>query len=258
MAFASRLALALLISGQAMLAQDRPTFEVASIKRDIGAAYPVRLKPGGRLEVKGLTLSDLIQFAYGIVDAQVIGGPDWIRRDRFEITAKAAEPDAPESQFRLMMQSLLEDRFKLVMHSEQREMPVQEIVLHRVDGRVGPRLVQIASQDECLSAIQNLPKFEHLAGAQYVSLNPQCGSASRILGRLIYDVLKTVPVDKTGLTGIWAIGLAFAPDRYANVLDPSIPSFTTALQDQLGLRLRSTRASVDVQTIQSVEQPTPN
>jgi uncharacterized protein (TIGR03435 family) len=80
----------------------------------------------------------VIQFAYGVRDFQLLDGPDWIKpdwfkKDRYDISAKA-ELDAPADQIRLMLQSLLEDRFRLVVRTGHREMPIHEVVLDRATG----------------------------------------------------------------------------------------------------------------------------
>ena len=104
--------------------QPRPRFEVASIKRNesrrMSDALVPRVLAGGQLRAGNASVEQLLWFAYDWKAYRIVGGADWVRQDQFDITAKA-EDDAPADQIKLMVQSLLEDRFKLVMHIEQRE-----------------------------------------------------------------------------------------------------------------------------------------
>ena len=116
----------------------RPTFEVASIKR-IDTLPTIRFRPppairGGTVTLLAYNLTLLIQMAYGVRAFQVVGGPDWVRSDLFEVQARAAgEPS--RADVLLMLQSLLEDRFGLTLRKEQRDMRFFAMVLARSDGK---------------------------------------------------------------------------------------------------------------------------
>src|SRR5687768_11678847 len=122
----------------------RPTFEVASIKKlnqpvtSQGFSFtpPIR---GGTVTLQNRTVASLIQFAYSLRDFQVVGGPEWIKKDLFEVYAKSVGEPA-RADVLLMLQSLLEDRFRLVTHKEQRDMRFFAMVPARSDGRLGPYL----------------------------------------------------------------------------------------------------------------------
>src|SRR6185503_3898470 len=122
---------------------------------------------------------------------------------------------------------------------------------------VGPRLVKVTSDapDACRNTL--LPPRSDPPGALSVR---SCGNPAEIIGRTNFLVFRALTVDKTGLTGVWAVSLFFAPEgeltRRGGTVDPNLPSFSTAIQEQLFLRLRSTRALMDVLVIQSVERPT--
>jgi uncharacterized protein (TIGR03435 family) len=246
--------------------QPAPRFEVASIKRTdsqmpSGAPIP-RAQPGGRFRADIATVVALVWFAYGWRNDFVVGGPDWVRKDRFEISAKA-ENDAPAAEVKLMVQSLLKDRFKLVTHIEQREMRFQAIIRARPNGPLGPDLVSI---DECSATAVNklrreFPEKYPTPGGGMVG-----GCSSMGLGDLatLLSIGGTPVIDATGLTGSFyytirsqlSLAAAFT-GRTANV-DPNLPALSTALDEQLGLKLESRRGPLDVLVIDSVQEPTPD
>src|SRR4051794_21886526 len=127
----------------AVYAQQQPQYEVATVKLSppvpLGTPLPINLGSvnNGTAMLKNATLSECLQFAYGIVSEAQIAGPDWIKsRDvRFDIVAKAP-PDTPRDQVRLMMQNLLTERLKLSLHHEPREMQFLALVV----SKNGPKL----------------------------------------------------------------------------------------------------------------------
>jgi uncharacterized protein (TIGR03435 family) len=119
---------------QANNAAPRPSFEVATIKPNTPDGGQMMItRPGGRLSVVGATLKMLVGAAYRVRDFQVIGGPNWINTDRFDIEAKAEQgANIRDGETGLlMMQSLLADRFQLKIHKETRELPLYELVVAR-------------------------------------------------------------------------------------------------------------------------------
>jgi uncharacterized protein (TIGR03435 family) len=140
----------LLAACVALSAQPR-AFDVASIKR---SAPDVRIsdfqmRPGGRLVVLGMTLRDLIRRAYGLAgierNDQVVGGPNWVRTDRFDVLAGTDADMPPDLEGRTqpmlaMLRTLLEDRFHLIAHTEKHETDIYALVLSRKDGSIGPAL----------------------------------------------------------------------------------------------------------------------
>ena len=134
----------------------KPAFEVASVTpqreavdpRNLRGAAP-RAAPGGVFSAARANVMSLVRFAYDLKSHQVSGGPDWLRRDMFQVDARAGF-DAPADQIKQMVQSLLEDRFKLVTHWEERTMDYFAVVVARSDGRLGPYLR--ALPDDCTAA----------------------------------------------------------------------------------------------------------
>src|SRR5678816_2784372 len=123
------------------------SFEVASVKTSnpntsspLGAIPMGGPAAGGRMAMQNLTLRLLIVMAYELQDFQITGGPAWQTADRFDISAKAENPNTSFAQMRPMLQNLLADRFKLKAHRETRELPIYALVLTRADGRLGPNI----------------------------------------------------------------------------------------------------------------------
>jgi uncharacterized protein (TIGR03435 family) len=236
----------------------RPTFEAASVKQNSTGRGPAAVQPGGRFVVTGTPLDQLILLAFDLTPVQLVGAPNWASTDRFDITATAGH-DARGDEIHLMLQSLLEDRFHLVLRKEQREMPIHEIVLARADGQVGKSLIHVPSEDECQTAVAKLPTRPAAGRGQAHVLG--CGPVSQ-LARAAFQVVQTAIVDKTGLTGTWYWSMYFdasmlpgTPDSQRVDADPNLPAFSTALEEQLGLKLRSTRGPVDVLVIDHIEHP---
>ena len=138
------------------LVSSAPSFEVASIKTTNGAQQSAAQnpQPGGRVTLTNRTLRFLVQFAYSLFesplhDLQIAGGPDWVDRDRFDITASclAIRRQETANLARLMWRTLLGERFQLKVHTESRQLPVYALVLARSDGTLGPGLRRRA--DNC-------------------------------------------------------------------------------------------------------------
>jgi uncharacterized protein (TIGR03435 family) len=130
--FAQILAVAVALVASGQTPANRPAFEVADIKpADPAAAMKggkPRLLPGGRAEIPGFTLKMLIAMSYGVQENTIVGAPKWAENTRFDIVAKAP-PNSDFPTLRLMLQSLLEDRFKLKFHHEDKSMPVFVLTL---------------------------------------------------------------------------------------------------------------------------------
>src|SRR4051812_34890068 len=138
-------ALIVLLGAALLGAQSLPKFDVASVKRNKPVEGPqytlTKIEAGGRLIATGAQLRTLISMAYQLKpdEAKLVTGlPDWAKSEAFDVEGKA-EGDSSREQLNLMLQSLLADRFKLVMHRETRQGPVYALVLAR-NGRTGPNL----------------------------------------------------------------------------------------------------------------------
>ncbi|MGH9241933.1 MAG: M56 family metallopeptidase [Vicinamibacterales bacterium] len=251
----------------------RQSFEVASVKPNKSGETSnfLQRRPGGNFAVGNMTLRGLIMFAYGIQGFQLVGAPDWVATERFDITARAAAdiPPTPMGQLSpeaLMLRSLLEDRFRLSAHRETRDLPIYALVLARADGRLGPRLRQTTS-DYCKKLFEAAGKAGNTPvppGGPVCGMRP-LGSDELAAGALPMNEFarflnvesgRTV-VDRTGLTGLWDFDLKWSRPNAPNP-DPDRPSIFTALQEQLGLRLDATTGPVEVLVIDRVEPLIPD
>lgn len=283
-------------------ANPNPVFEVASVKPNRSGAnnIGIGLQPGGRFTATNVPVVQLIRFAYGLQPFQIVGGPSWANSDRFDITAKAEGDVAPAplgaggppGPMQLMVRALLADRFKLVVHTETREMPIYNLVLARPDGRLGDRLKPSTLDCAALTAARRGGGPGARAGGPPPALTPgerpQCGmrmgpgnlSAGGMtitfFGNGLGPMLQRVVTDKTNLAGTFDIDLTWTPDVPQGALnapptpgappganapppiDPNGPTIFTAVQEQLGLKLEPARGPVDVLVIDSVQQPTPD
>jgi uncharacterized protein (TIGR03435 family) len=254
-----------------------PSFEVASIKvNKIGNEQSVSQnpQPGGRVTLTNRTLRFLVQFAYSsfespLHDFQVVGGPDWVDGDRFDIAAKMPGDPIPGVETanlaRMMLRTLLSERFKLVVRTEERELPVYALVLARPDGRLGPGLRPRA--DSCEGVVrQRLPEFKEpdikrdaalcgfLRGGKG-TLNYRGVSISSLLRPSALGGVDRIVIDQTRLQGLFDVDLTWAVDGGTSTEAPSI---FTAVQEQLGLRLQPTSARMQVVVIHDAQRPSPD
>jgi uncharacterized protein (TIGR03435 family) len=269
-----------------------PSFEVASIKPDHSGTNFVRM--GGpdvsRYVASNVSAKMLITFAYNMRDFQVSGGPGWMAADKFDIDAKVEDSLAGQMQklpraqqqdkMRLMVQSLLADRFKLTVSHDTKELPIYALVV----AKGGTKLKESAPPDAQTSAAP--PSAAPGPGGGFPT--PPRGGFMMSMGRggeatltskgapianlvnLLSQQVGRQIVDQTGLKGEYDISLQWtsdmgigggplpaAPDS-AGANDVGGTSIFTALQDQLGLRLESTKGPVDAIVIEHIEEPSEN
>jgi uncharacterized protein (TIGR03435 family) len=283
---ASRILVAVvLFSGALVAAEDSPlAFDVVSIK--LGEPGPGRGVPplfigesmcnagrGLRFSCPGVTLRGLVRLAFRTPDtpllmAQIIGAPDWAATSQFIIDARfVREPTASDIRLQLSMllRTLIEDRFKLKAHVERRPFPVYALVKARNDGTLG-RSIRVATTD-CPKLPDDAPPPPR---GMPTSSGPRCflgvfrngtitSGALTIEGlvRNLNELNMTdrIVVDRTGLTEKFDLDLHWAPD----ITQPSDdPPLSTALQEQLGLKLEPRTEPMDAVVIESVERPTAN
>jgi uncharacterized protein (TIGR03435 family) len=191
----------------------------------------------------------LLENAYGFKQSLIYGLPQWMNGMRFDVNAKVSEPDINalsklSNKERLaQLQPILEDRFKLHVHTETKEFPTYDLVL----AKGGAKLEKVSTAGNENTGI--ISKAGELIG-DAVTVE----GFAYILG---YQVQRPI-VDKTGLTGRYNFRLRWTPDGIENKDAMSGPSIFTALQEQLGLKLQPSRGPVKVLIIDHVEAPSSN
>jgi uncharacterized protein (TIGR03435 family) len=269
---ASRLAVVLVaaatLMGSAQSQPAAPGFEVASIKRNISSEPGgfIRVEEGVRFNATGVPLSFIIRQAYGVLETQVANQPDWLTSERYDIRGKA--PDGVEvfPNMAPLLRSLLQDRFGFQAHTEQRDLTTYDLVMARSGGRLGPKISR--ADFDCGARATATPPKAGPSGDPVCTITFGPGrilvrgfSIGRFAGGLVGQVQRMV-VDKTGLTGAWNFELLYTPDQPVRLNgaivppNPDAPSLFTAVQEQLGLKLESSRGPVDVLVIDRVNRPT--
>jgi uncharacterized protein (TIGR03435 family) len=269
-------------------------FEVASVKENRldDRRITFGMQPGGRFTATGVSLRELIRFAYGVQPSQIEGGPAWIDTVRFDVLAKAPEGTTivnagpgEVGTMNMMMRSLLATRFKLVVERPVKDAPIYELVMARADRKPGPNLKVTATDCAALFAARRgggpppalpQPGEPMNCGMMMAPNRFQAGGTQiRQLAQLLSQRVGRIVSDKTGLEGSYDFTLEFTPDPGPAggpgglgepppgapplpVADPNAPSIFTALQEQLGLKLESRRGPVEMLVIKSVEMPTPD
>ena len=265
-------------------AQQSPTFEVATVKpvKSADATNRISIQPGGRLTFTNITLKQLIGTSYqrfGFDSREVIGGPEWVDSDRWEVLAQAkgelVGPDGFPGPAFAMLRNLLAERFRLQVHDEKRERSVYLLEFSRPDRRLGTRLRP--STTDCVAImrdeVRGKPPAVEPGQMRPCSIGVPPGRlrASAVTVASLATVLGSFVgrpvVDRTGLDGVFDIELEFSPESRPGFLPPDPgaappagdgPSLFTALQEQLGLKLVSGRAPIDVLVIDRAERPTPD
>jgi uncharacterized protein (TIGR03435 family) len=221
------------------------TFEVASVKASYGRTIDghsyssIDTPSPGRLVAENSSLDELIRYAFQVKSYQLVG-PNWLNDDSecFDIVAKA-QLGTPEREIRAMMQTLLADRFKLAFHRETRQLPVLKLVV----GKNGPRLQAAAADGE-------RPGTSSAGGdvsAKHVFMSSFATWLSREMHRPV--------LDETGLKGRFDFTFKYATSG----TDDGRPPLSSALQEQLGLRLEGGRGAIETLVIDHVEKvPTEN
>jgi uncharacterized protein (TIGR03435 family) len=241
-----------------MAADADPSLEVATIKPSQpdrpGRAFLWR---GNRFTTFNTTLMALIGFAYDVQEKQVIGGQDWMNSEKFDIEGKPDITGTPSrEQLRTMVKKLLADRFQLKFHNEKRELPAYVLTV----GKTEPKM----TKDDT-----NLNGLPALFFRQLGDLNVRNATMGDFAHLMQSAVLDRPVVDQTGLAGKWDFQLKWTPDdsQFSGMgMRPPPPSeaadapppLFTAIQEQLGLKLESGKAQVDVMVIDHVEHPSAN
>src|ERR1700722_6637087 len=237
-----------------------PAFEVATIKpSDPAMRQQIITLRGAEGITTNTTVHDLINLAYWLHPKQLTGGPAWTESDKFDMTGKPDAPGQPNvDQMKMMIQKLLADRFQLKFHFEKRELPAYAIGIAKTGAKI------TRSQDNPKS----LPGFYFGRSASGTTLTFRNSPMSQFTAVLQNSMDRPV-VNQSDLSERYAFTLKFTPDPAQATLlggppppaadnPDAAPDVFTAFQQQLGLKLESTKAPVDVMVIDKVEKPSEN
>jgi uncharacterized protein (TIGR03435 family) len=277
------LAVGIAISAFAFAQEAAPKqFEVASIKPDHSSdnRMGVALEPGGRFVATNVPARFLIQFAYQLKDNQLSGLPGWADSDRYDIAAKPESGAGTKTEeVRVMMQSLLADRFQMTFHKETREMPIYALVVAKSglkmqaakgnadfgdDPKPRPEPGPGRGRGQGLGAGggEGIRMSRGELNGANVKVAMIADQLSRIVGRSV--------TDETGLAGSYDFVLKYTPEGTAQPgrgpepseaappSDSQSPSIFAAVQEQLGLKLEPKKGPVDLYIIDRLEKPSEN
>ena len=241
-----------------MAADANPVFEVATIKPTKPDAQGKMFRVNGRrFSTLNTSLQELITFAYGLQAKQIINAPDWMQSAKWDLDAQPDGEGQPnDKQWKAMVQKLIVERFKMTSHHEQKELSVYALV----PGKNGPKLSKSEGDPNGLPGLF----FRGLG-----DLTSRNANMADFAGLLQGAVLDRPVVDQTGLKGRFDFNLKWTPDetqfsgfgmKIPPPADPASapPGLFTAIQEQLGLKLDSTKAPVDVLVIDHIEKPSEN
>ena len=233
---------------------DAPSFDVGNILPHApdDTRFGVKMPSAGRFSATGVVAKLVIMVAYDVQETQIVGGPDWLATDKWDITAKSDDglEHGPE-ETRGMLRNMLHERFSLRVHPETEQLPAYVLTI----AKGGPKFA--ARHDDRPT---NVRVTSH-------SINLESGKLTRMT-QLLSGALGRPVIDRTGLDGVYDFSLQWddAPVREGGVPGLDLPaepgndhgSIFTALQDQLGLRLESQRVPVAVIVVDRIEKPSPN
>jgi uncharacterized protein (TIGR03435 family) len=248
-------------------------YDVASIHKFKPDGGPMmvymRTNPDG-LTASHTRIKSLVCLAYGVSEYQVTGGPEWVSSDFYDVTAKM-DDSAMETLGKLskeqkdlvrqqMAQTLLADRFKLAVHHETKQFPIYTLVV----AKGGPKIHEAKPDDDYkngLTGFDGKPGGKGMMRMQSDSggflISAQAFSMDRLAAQLSGQLDSHVE-NKTGMAGIYDFTIRFSMDDSVDASDSSAPSIFTAVQDQLGLKLESTKGPLDVIVIDHIELPSEN
>jgi uncharacterized protein (TIGR03435 family) len=234
-----------LASLRGALEQSPASFEVASIRPNLSdrSGSSTNTTPGGRLVETNISVKMLMESAFGAAGFQIAGGPGWLDTARYDITAKAdTSKEIGDEELQPMLQNLLADRFALKYRRETRDLPIYSLVV----AKTGAKLIGHTGEGDPSTEVHKQSGMASIAGKK-ISMAHFALILARQLDRTV--------IDNSGLTGEYDLRLEWAPDQATESTEPSI---FAALQEQLGLKLESTKGPVDVIVIDRLERPSEN
>jgi uncharacterized protein (TIGR03435 family) len=242
---------ALILAYSAAAAQEPLRFEVASVRPNTGSdlSIPFAPPPPDGIVLVNNPLESVVRFAYNVQPFRVIGLPAWTREARYDITAKAARPITVDER-RLMMRTLLVERFNLKARFETREQTVYVMTRLRPDEAPGPGLKPRPECVDAANACQSGGSGNRVGG--FVKIGAI--TLDRLADGMMSLMLDQVVHNETRTDGIFDVDLSWRPDSAP--ADDARPAFFTAVEEQLGLKLTPQRRPVEVLVIESIERAT--
>jgi uncharacterized protein (TIGR03435 family) len=243
---------------KAMAADANPAFDVATIKPSDPDKQGKGIRVNGRnFSTLNTTLADLIEFSYGVHLKQIVGAPEWVDKDKFDIAAVPdGEGQPSDKQWKGMIGKLLAERFKLAFHHDKKDLSVYALSA----GKTGPKL----TKSESTNPLPGLFFHPTPGGIMLTVKNANMPDFTNLMQSAVLD---RPVVDQTSLPGRWDFDLSWTPDdsqfggRFRTppqASDNPPPGLFTAIQEQLGLKLDPTKAAVDVLMIDHAEKPSAN
>lgn len=237
-----------------------PVFDVVSIKPNKSGSGNVNTNTSSdSFSATNVSVKMLLEDAYGVKQDLIYGLQGWANSDRFDIKAKIVEPDfvvlrkLTPAQRRTMLQALLVDRFQSKTHIETKTLPVYELVLAKDGPKFRASAAEGSPEDKSPNGVGR--------GGMMVQNTELTGHAIPLasLADMLTNQLHRTVLDKTGLTGQYDLLLKWTADDGTDASsDSSTPSIFTALQEQLGLKLQSSKGPVDTLVVDHVEMPSEN
>jgi uncharacterized protein (TIGR03435 family) len=242
---------ALIVACSVAAAQEPLRFEVASVRANTGGNLGIGFTPpppDGAV-FTNYPLESLVRSAYDLQPFRIIGLPAWTLEARYDINAKAARPITADER-RLMLRTLLTERFNLKARFETREQSVYVMTRLRPGDTFGPGL---KPRPECVAAAKPCPSGgTGNRGGGFVKIGAI--TLDRLAAGMMSLMLDQVVRDETGAAGVFDVDLSWRPDTAA--ADDARPAFFTAVEEQLGLKLTPLRRPVEVLVIESIERAT--
>lgn len=233
--------------------QQRLSFEAAAVKPSHSASGDggIRFDPG-LLTATNVPLRFIITFAYRIRDFQLSGAPGWIDSERYDISAKAEGTVTPE-QMRLMLQSLLEDRFQLKVRRKTEQKPA--LLLMQAKGAIRLR----ESGADCEALAKQDSTRGRTCGSWFGSDHEFVGTKISMtqFAEWLSGQEERPVIDNTGNAGSFDVHLSWATDDQSDSPNAA-PTIFTAVQEQMGLKIESGKGPVEILAVEHVEKPSEN
>jgi uncharacterized protein (TIGR03435 family) len=230
-------------------------FDVADVQADKSweTRMAIDFQAGGRLSMHNVPMKVLIMFAYHLRAGAISGGPGWIESERFDIVAKAAQTTRPD-EMRRMLQTLLAERFRLVVHTDQKVMPAYALVA----GKSGPKMQRLPASEAALLTDQRCAPAEGEPGhRRVVCRHLTMAALADTLQELSPRDFDVPVVDQTGLEGVYDFQLDWAPSARPADVSADVaagPTIFDAVAGQLGLKLERTRLPLPAIVVDSLER----